>query len=380
MPVAESIPINPEVLTWARMRAGLSVDELVRNFPKIGAWEQNEGSPTYQQLERLADRLRVPIAVFFFPEIPAVPDIEGTFRTLPAAEFDRIPSRVRLLLRKGRAFQLNLSELTGGQMIAPRLITNDLTFDLRTDIAAMARDVREYLGVSLVDQQQWGDTDTALKTWRKTLHNVGIWVFKEGFRVEEFSGFCLYDEIYPLIYVNNSCAKTRQIFTLFHELAHLLFHTSGIDTQHDSYIPHLKADAQTIEIICNQFVAEFLLPEAEFDRASGGLPANEVTAERLAGQYHVSRESVFRRFLDRELITERVYAEAAARWFAQMGNGGDGGNWYWSKLTYLGQEYVSLVLSQYHQNRIDEGQASDYLDTKPKNMGRLEEYFESVAP
>ncbi|MCP4567564.1 MAG: ImmA/IrrE family metallo-endopeptidase [FCB group bacterium] len=71
-----------------------------------------------------------------------------------------------------------------------------------------------------------------------------------------FSGFCLYDETFPVIYINNSQPATRQIFTLFHELAHLLLRTGGIDTPNDEYIQHLQGEAKQIEISCNQFAAE----------------------------------------------------------------------------------------------------------------------------
>lgn len=46
----------------------------------------------------------------------------------------------------------------------------------------------------------------------------------------------IYDKVFPLIIVNNSMAKTRQIFTLFHELGHLLFETSGIDKLKDDFV------------------------------------------------------------------------------------------------------------------------------------------------
>jgi Zn-dependent peptidase ImmA (M78 family) len=105
------------------------------------------------------------------------------------------------------------------------------------NLREMAVQVREYLGVSMEEQHGWTDDDDALKRWREALFSAGIYVFKDAFRVEEFSGFCLYDDVFPLIYVNNSSTKTRQMFTLFHELAHLLFHTSGIDTIHDEFIP-----------------------------------------------------------------------------------------------------------------------------------------------
>ena len=96
--------------------------------------------------------------------------------------------------------------------------------------------VREYLGVTLAQQTAWRDADEALKEWRRALHRVGIFVFKDAFREESFSGFSLYDDVFPIIYVNNSVPETRQIFTLFHELGHLLFHTSGIDPRNDESI------------------------------------------------------------------------------------------------------------------------------------------------
>jgi len=94
----------------------------------------------------------------------------------------------------------------------------------------------------------------------------------------------------------------------------------------------------------------------------------------LAGHFHVSREFIFRKFLDRNLITREDYGRAARRWAAQKQEG-SGGNPYWSKLAYLGRDYVALAFNQYHQNRIDEAQLSEYLDIKPKNVGTLEEYF-----
>jgi Zn-dependent peptidase ImmA (M78 family) len=244
-------------------------------------------------------------------------------------------------------------------------------------VDTMAERVRNYLGVSLEQQSAWRDTEDALKQWRDALYRVGIFVFKDAFREESFSGFSLYDDVFPIIYVNNSQATTRQIFTLFHELGHLLFHTSGIDPLDDQYVEHLPERPQHIEVLCNRFAAQFLVPEKAFHEAFAGQPATERTAEILALRFHVSREFIFRKFLDRGLITQDDYTRGAKRWAAQRQQGGEssGGNPYWSKLAYLGRDYVALAFSQYHQNRIDEAQLGEYLDMKPKNLGTLEEYF-----
>ena len=370
----EGIAVNGDVITWARERAGLTPEEAAQKFPKIAAWEAGTASPSYPQLESMADEFRIPIAVFFFPERPNVPRIEETFRTLPDTEFARLSRRIQFLLRKAKAFQLGLYELTQGRNPAERLITRDVEFTVRMSPDTMAARVRDYLGISLDQQMAWRDADEALKEWRQTLYRVGIFVFKDAFREESFSGFSLYDDAFPIIYVNNSATKTRQIFTLFHELGHLLFRTSGIDPLDDQYVERLPERPRHIEVLCNRFAAQFLLPEKAFEAAFAGQRPTEQTAETLAGRFHVSREFIFRKFLDRNLITQEDYGRAARKWAAQKQKG-SGGDPYWSKLAYLGREYVALAFNQYHQNRIDETQLGEYLDIKPKNVGTLEEYF-----
>ena len=98
----EPMPITPAVVTWARERAGFSVDAATTDFRRIAEWEAGEAFPSYPQLEKMAEKFKVPVAVFFFPEPPALPRIEETFRTLGPAQFAEIPPRVRLLLRKAR--------------------------------------------------------------------------------------------------------------------------------------------------------------------------------------------------------------------------------------------------------------------------------------
>ena len=69
------VPVQPNLVRWARERAGYSVDALVGRFPKIGAWECGELLPTLKQLEAFAKATHIPIGYFFLVEPPeqAVP-------------------------------------------------------------------------------------------------------------------------------------------------------------------------------------------------------------------------------------------------------------------------------------------------------------------
>lgn len=79
----EPIPVTPSVIQWARVRAGFSPEDARTIFKNIEAWEAGEASPSYPQLESMADKFKVPVAVFFFPEPPELPPISESFRTLP---------------------------------------------------------------------------------------------------------------------------------------------------------------------------------------------------------------------------------------------------------------------------------------------------------
>jgi Zn-dependent peptidase ImmA (M78 family) len=377
--MAEAMPITPAVVTWARERAGFSIDAAISDFRKIVEWEAGETFPSYPQLEKMAEKFKVPVAVFFFPAPPDLPPIEETFRTLGPDQIAEIPPRIRLLLRKARTLQMGVEELNAGRNPAERLITRDLAFRPTDRIEDIAAEVRAYLGVGMEQQFAWGNAETALEEWRKVLLSVGVYVFKDSFREPEYSGFCLYDDEFPIIYVNNTTAKTRQIFTLFHELAHLLFHTSGVDRTGDGFVDELAGDNQRIEVICNRMAACLLVPEDAFDATFAWQAPTEATAAELAQLFSVSREFIFRKFLDRDLITPGEYDQAARRW-AEQGQRGTGGDHYYTKIAYLGTEYINLAFQRFYQNRIDYNQLAEILDTKPKNLTRLEEYVSRRAP
>ena len=376
--VKEGLPITPAVVQWARERAGYSIDDAARHFKKIAAWEVGEAQPTYVQLEQMAERFKVPVAVFFFPKPPAVPPIEQSFRTLVDADFAAIPRTVRLFLRRGQAMQINLAELNDSKNPAGRVISRDLKLSTSMSLDEIAAQVREYLGISIDEQVSWKSVEEALEKWREVFAaKAGVYVFKDAFRAPSYFGFCLYDDEFPVIYINNSSAKSRQIFTLFHELGHLLFHTSGIDMLDDHFIDRLPNAEQQIEIICNGLAARVLVPDDVFDKMLVDAKIGRPLAAQFADYFSVSREVIYRKFLDRSLIDAAEYGAAAKEWASQMKGKDDGvsGNYYNSQRAYLGQRYIDLAFTRYYQHRFDRGQLAEYLNLKPKNLPTFAEKF-----
>jgi Zn-dependent peptidase ImmA (M78 family) len=373
------IPVNPEVLIWARQTAGLSLVEVAKKFRKdvdiISSWESGEDTPTYVQLEKLAYQIyKRPLAIFFFPEPPEEETPKQAFRTLPEHEIEIMSSRMHYLLRQARVMKMNLLELNEGENPAEKNIVNDLKFHPDISVEEMAAVVREYLGVNLESQFEFYSVDEALKEWRNVCEANGIYIFKDAFKDEAFSGFCLYDETFPIIYLNNSKAKTRQIFSIFHEMAHLLLGTGGVDTRIEDYIDFLVGDDLKIEILCNRFAGEFLVPDFDFDERIDNITIDEQSLSDLANLYKVSREVILRKFRDRNLVDDDYYSRKANQWIeeARRRPTGDGGNYYNTKKAYLGERYVELAFSKYYQKKISIEQLAGYLDVKVKNVINLE--------
>jgi Zn-dependent peptidase ImmA (M78 family)/transcriptional regulator with XRE-family HTH domain len=370
--------IVPAVLRWARESQGYSIEDvaekLKRDSSEVEAWEAGEGAPTYVQLEKLAYTIyKRPLAVFFLPKPPQEIDLKKEFRTLPEADIEMLAADTRYQLRLAQAFQESLRELNDGRNPAERQIFKDMRLELGKPIAPQAKRVREYLGISLADQQAWKDQRSAVQNWRNAIEHAGVFVFKNSFKQKDISGFCLPDTELPIIYLNNSTTHTRQVFSLHHELAHVLLDISAISKGDPEYIERLPRQAQRIERFCNAFAAELLIPEQDFAARLAGISEfTEEEIEELARRYWVSREAVLRKLLDRGLVSQNYYEKKAKEW-AKQKKDGTGGNYYATRATYLGEGFMNLVLSKYYQGKLGVEQVADYFGVKTGSVAGLEQ-------
>ena len=161
------------------------------------------------------------------------------------------------MYRKAKVYQINLSELYDHESPAEQSILNERELTSSTDVKNIVEDLRRFLDVDTNQQVEWSGYEDALKTWRERFEKHGVFVFKDAFKNDDYSGFCLYHDRYPVIFVNNSLPKSRQIFTLFHELAHLLFKSGGIDVQARGFFRKLSGDYSRMEVKCNEFAGSY---------------------------------------------------------------------------------------------------------------------------
>jgi Zn-dependent peptidase ImmA (M78 family) len=282
-----------------------------------------------------------------------------------------------LHIRRAQAYQLALTELFNQQNPPGRVIWKEISLSAGQSIPTQTQKIRDFLGVSLEQQTSWKNDETTLKEWRKAIEKAGVFVFKAAFQQKDISGFCLTDEQFPIVYLNNSTTKTRQIFSMMHELSHLLLHVNVLSKFDGNYIGRLSKSEKDLEILCNSIAAELLIPNEDFLQHTRH---SSVTLERegeiffaaLATRYGVSREAILRRFLDQKRVSKQFYEQKAAYWNRQKKKTG-GGNWYLNQGAYLSDRFAKEVVARHYRQQISLEQAADFLGIKPKSYAGFED-------
>jgi Zn-dependent peptidase ImmA (M78 family) len=316
--------------------------------------------------------------VFFFPVPPEEIPPEREFRTLPDADLVTLAADTHMQIRLAHAYQLALREVFDDRNPSEHPIWRSVRLSREAPIEPQAQAIRDCLHISLDIQCAWKDDDSALKQWRTSIEDAGIFVFKASFKQKEISGLCLSDKEFPVIYLNNSTTKTRQICSLLHELAHLLLSINGLSKLDQRYLDRLPAKERNIEKYCNNLAAEVLIPSADFAAQTRSLPddferLDEKVIASLATRYRVSREAILRRFLDQGRITPDLYEQQAKKWASQNKSTGTGGDWYATKNTYLSARFTKEVMSRHYRNQLSVEQAAELLGIKPKQFSGIEQ-------
>lgn len=345
------IPVNPELLTWARERAGLDTLALAGRFPKLTEWEVGELQPTLRQLEDFARTVHVPIGFLFLPAPPDEPLPIPDFRTLAGRVVARPSPNLLDTIYLCPQRQDWFRDYARMHALAPLDFAGSATVQDAPERVAEA--MRLVLSLSIAERQQLPTWTDALRQLIAKAEDAGVLVMASGvvgsnshrkLAVEEFRGFALADDLAPLVFINVADSKAAQMFTLAHELAHLWLGESGVSDTEVGQLPE-----QNIERWCNAVAAEFLVPLVMLRREhQTNIPiADEI--QRLARLFKVSTLVALRRLFDAGFIDQATlwqsYREELARIRALDRGGSGGGDFYRTLGARTGKRFARAVLS-----------------------------------
>ena len=357
----------------------MSIEEVARRLKKdisvVRGWENGTKRPTYPVLEKLAYSLfKIPLAVFYFPQPPEVDEPIRKFRHLPEYELSRLSSDTLHKIRLAQGYQDSLNELAH-LYPSPEVGWSEMRVSGRSP-ETLARDVRATLDISLEGQFSYRDAEIAAKAWRYAIEQFGVYTFKDTLKDRFISGFCLLDRKYPIIFVNNSNSFTRQVFTIAHELGHILLGINGVTDIDESYFRLLSPRIRSVETRCNRFAAELLVPDAAFRRVISSF--GDITPQSIsdiANMFSVSREVILRRLLDKELVSHEFYEARTAEWndeYLRGTEGTAGGDYYWTRMAYLGEGFTQLAFANYRDGRLTKAELATHLNMNSRFVEKLE--------
>lgn len=347
------VPVNPELLRWARKRSVLAPEDLATKFRKLPEWEGGETHPTLKQVEAFARAVQVPVGYLFLAEPPEEPVPIPDFRTFGGQPVTHPGPNLLdtiYICQERQSWYREFARVT--QQPGPAFV-GSATVDLSPE--TVAGRMRETLGFDLVARRKCPTWTEALRLFIRQADDAGVLVMVSGIvksnthrRLDpaEFRGFALSDPLAPLVFVNGADSKAAQMFTLAHELAHLWLGDSALSNI--GAAPALGFRRE--EVWCNAVAAEMLVPLGALRadlRQDEGLPD---ALSRLARSFKVSSLVILRRLLDAEWLDRArfdvAWAEELARLRTLAQRGSDGGNFYRATLSRVSRRFArALVIS-----------------------------------
>ena len=369
------VPINGSTLQWARETMCVDQEELARaadtKAKNINSFETGEASPTMRQLEKIAKKLDRTLAFFFIPP-PAESDVPETadFRGYAGGP---IPYLLAREMRRAEQYRETILELEG----APKypVLTEQVTVRNAKTKAAEMRNLLDLQNNFIPPGKSESQT---LNFWRSLLESHGILVFQASkIGINIFRGLSIYHEMLPIILLNGADSYNGKIFTLFHELAHIVNHTSGMCSLNDN---------ENEEYIANIFSANFLMPEELID-SKLNKNSNSVKSidqvEILAKQLKVSSLAAGVRlhtlgYISEDLL-ESIRTRSDKQWKDKREQQKEkpGGPPHWkTSFRNLGSGYIGTIARALEDQKVDWLDASYLLNEKIPTVKHLvDEYY-----
>ncbi len=368
------IKTNRDVLRWAResfaMTKTSAAKELGLTIARLDHLENGTRTPLLEELKLMSKVYKRTIATLLLTNPPKEKPLPRDCRTVNSSELGKFHEKTILAVRKARALVRSLVELREEMNVSVKSfkIKANLNDDA-SKIAAVCRSVLEINNLRNISNIQ-----LALEAYIERIESFGIAVFQISLTQDNLRGFSITDDILPIIVVKKGGELlTTKIFTLFHELGHVILNEGGLcDIS-------LTDNAPKIEQWCNAFAAEILVPSTELlgnsivndYKTRGEVNWLKKDLEQIGKYFHAGPLVILRRLLIHGLTTSAFYSERHITWNRpSFGHNPhpEGRNIPKEIITERGRGYITLAFKAFDQNKIDIKDLSDFLGISLSNI------------
>lgn len=360
------IDVNHNVLVWARESLAITRNQASEKTgitaKRLVQLEEGEKQPTLDELKELSKTYKRTIATLLLAKPPKEKPLPTDRRTIDSKDLGNFHEKTIMAVRKARALAQSFVELR--QELGIEIPKFSFSASIQEQPQVIAAKIRKHL--KLDELREIENINHALEAYIEKVESLGVAIFQLSLTQDKLRGFSIVDDVMPIIGIKRGGEQaTAKIFTLFHELGHILLNEGGLcDLSEKTNIE--------IEKWCNAFSAEVLIPTSELLKMEVVLEQkhsnNKIWAKKdlveLGNYFHVGPLAILRSLLENKLTTPVFYKEKHQAWNKpQFGRAKhpEGKNIAKETIREKGRTYISLAFSAYDQNRIDLKDLSDFL-------------------
>jgi len=364
--MSTNISINYKVLVWARESLAITRNQVSEKADitakRLIQLEEGEKQPTLEEIKILAKTYKRTIATLLLTKPPNEKPLPADRRTVDSKKLGNFHEKTIMAVRKARALAQSFIELR--QELGIEIPKFNLSASIKKKPQEVAREIRKYL--NLDELREIENINQALEAYIEKVESLGVVISQLSLTQDNLRGFSIVDDIVPIIGIKRGGEQpTAKIFTLFHELGHILLSEGGLCDLSEK-------TSSEIEKWCNAFSAEVLIPSAELlqmdiiieqQRTNNKIWAKKSLIE-MGNHFHVGPLAILRSLLENNLTTHNYYREKHQLWNKlQFGRAKhpEGKNIPKDTIKEKGRTYISLAFSAYDTNRIDLKDLSDFL-------------------
>ena len=369
MKEAIHIRVSHTVLLWARESMAITRNKAVESTgisaSRLESLENGTKQPSLEELKAMSHTYKRTIATLLLQSPPQEKPLPKDRRTVNSKDIGKFHEKTILAVRKARALVNSLLELKSEEGISVKQFQYRANLeDSASNIAATLRKEWTLNEISILK-----NSGNVLEAYIERIESLGVAVFQLSLTQDHLRGFSLVDEAMPIIAIKRGGEQvTAKIFTLFHELGHIILNEGGLcDISFDPTVQ--------IEKWCNAFAAEILMPSEELLKLNivqEQISRNEKIWSKkdlieVANYFHVGPLAILRRLLDHNLTTSAFYKEKHEAWNKpSFGRAKEpkGRNIAEETIKEKGRNYITLAFNAFDKNKIDLKDLSDFLGVK----------------
>ena len=345
--------INKELIEWAIIRNGNSLEDFYAQNPMVESWIKGEKFPTVKQLENFTHKVHVPFGYMFLPQPPNEKITLSFFRTGKNSTNKvslNVFHTVQIIQDRQNWLTEYLEELNFPEL---EFVGK---FNIKDNYIDIVNDIRNMLKLELDWASKHNKWEEALDYLTLKIEEAGIIVTYNGIvgnnthrviDVNECRGFVLVNKKAPFLFINSADAKAAQMFTIIHELAHVwLGKSAGFDNAN-----LLPAD-DPLELLCDKVAAELLVPEIYFIKKW----ETSQNFNYLSRIFKVSPIVIGRRALDLKLITFPRFMQFYNEYMNEIKERKDrqssGGDFYATTKKRISLRFAAFVNNAVKENKL----------------------------